>query len=328
MFTKRNLYALSILWNEIKKIKQEPVRDISKLCFLNTLLHVSKLKAENVRPMAVNNYWVPDDWIEENVWYRFNERYNLLKKGKEISLNRISPQSLDNLKIYNASALRLSMLKDNSVDYIFTDPPYGDSIQYSELSMIWNAWLGSMPSNIEEAVINPAQGKGVDEYGLLLETAFREMFRVLKTGRWVSVCFHNKQFKVWNAILRACKNAGFILVNAVPQEPISQSFTQAWSQYASKTDMIINLVKPYPEDINRLYEKFGKNGKIQLKDVINQIMEKRDSSNLSITALYDRVLVKIMRESFFSDNLVDHDSFSVYKIDEILSEYNIGRGEK
>jgi len=328
MFTRRNLYALSILWNEIKKVKQEPVRDLFKLCFLNTLLHVSKLKAENVRPMAVNNYWVPDDWIEENVWYRFNERYHLLRKGKEVSLGRITPESFDNLKVYNASALKLSMLKDNSVDYIFTDPPYGDSIQYSELSMIWNAWLGNMPSNTEEAVINPTQGKGVDEYGLLLETAFKEMFRVLKEGRWMSVCFHNKEFKVWNAILRACKNAGFILVNAVPQEPISQSFTQAWSRYASKTDMIINLIKPYSEDINRLYKRFGRNGKIQVSDIIKQIIKRKDSSKLSITDVYDRVLVKIMKESFFSDNLVGHESFSVYKIDEILSKCNIGRTKK
>jgi DNA modification methylase len=325
MFTKRNLYALSLLWNEIENIKEEDIRDLLKLCFLNTLLHVSKLKAENVRPMAVNNYWVPDDWIEENVWYRFNERYHLLQKGKEVALERIDSESFNNLEIHNTSALKLSMLKHNSVDYIFTDPPYGDSIQYSELSMIWNAWLENMPSNKDEAVINPTQSKGVDEYGLLLETTFKEMFRVLRKGRWLSVCFHNKEFKVWRAILQACKNAGFILVNAVPQEPISQSFTQAWSQYASKTDMIINLIKPYPEDIDRLHEKFGKNGKIEVNDIINRIMKRRDSSRLSITDLYDRILVKIMKESFFSNNLVGYEAFSVYKIDEILSKYKIGR---
>lgn len=325
MFTKRNLYALSILWNEIENIKENPIKDLFKLCFLNTILQVSKLKAENVRPMAVNNYWIPDDWIEENVWYRFNERYSLFKKGKEVALDRISPESFDNLEIYNNSSLKLSMLKDNSVDYVFTDPPYGDSIQYSELSMIWNAWLKERPSNRDEVVINSTQSKGVDEYALLLEAAFKEMFRVLKEGRWISVCFHNKEFKVWRAILHACRNVGFILVNAVPQEPISQSFTQAWSQYASKTDMIINLIKPYPEDIGKLCKKFGENEKIKITDIINRIIKKKDLSELSITDLYDRILIKIMRETFFSDNLVGHESFSIYKIDEILSKYISGR---
>jgi len=328
IFTKRNLYALSIIWNQIIKIKDEPIKDLMQLAFLNTLLHVSKLKAENVRPMAVNNYWVPDDWIEENVWFRFNERFNLLKKGKDISLKRISRESYNDLSILNASALNLSTLENNSVDYIFTDPPYGDSIQYSELSMIWNAWLGNMPSNKEEVVINPSQGKKVDHYGELLESAFNEMFRVLKHGRWMSVCFHNKEFKVWNAILRACRNSGFVLINAVPQEPISQSFNQAWSKYASKTDMIINLVKPFPEDKSLLYEKFGRNGKLKLNDVIDEVISKKDSSEIKITDLYDRVLMKIMRESFFSENALEQDAFSIYKIDELLSKYDMGRLRK
>jgi len=328
IFTTRNLHALAILWNHIMKVTDEPTRDLLKLSFSNSLLHVSKLKAENVRPMAVNNYWVPDDWIEENVWFRFNERFNLLRKGKGVAIKRINQESHRNLKVYNASALKLSMLSNNSVDYIFTDPPYGDSIQYTELSMIWNAWLGTMPSNKEEAVINPTQSKGVDEYGLLLEGSFKEMFRVLKYGRWISVCFHNKEFKVWNAILRACKNAGFVLVNAVPQEPISQSFNQSWSKYSTKTDMIINLIKPFPEDKSSLYEKFGRNGGIKMRDLINEVLEKKDSSALKITDLYDRVLMKIMRESFFSENFLDKDAFSIYKIDEILSEFNIRRLKK
>ncbi len=327
IFTKRNLYALSIIWDQILKIKDKSVKELMELAFLNTLLHASKLKAENVRPMAVNNYWVPDDWIEENVWFRFNERFNLLKRGKEISLKRISREAYKNLSVLNASALNLSTVESSSIDYIFTDPPYGDSIQYSELSMIWNAWLGNAPSNKEEAVINPAQGKNVDRYGELLEVAFKEMFRVLKQGRWMSVCFHNKEFKVWNAILRACRNAGFILVNSVPQEPISQSFNQAWSKYASKTDMIINLIKPFPEDRNSLYEKFGKNGKTKINDIIDEVMSKRASSEIKITDLYDRILTKIMRESFFSAGLLEKNTLSVYKIDEIVSKYGI-RGSR
>lgn len=324
IFTKRNLYALSLIWDQIIKIKNEPIKDLMKLAFINSLLHVSKLKAENVRPMAVNNYWVPDDWIEENVWFRFNERFKLLKNGKDISLKRISSNSYNDLNILNASALNLETLKNNSVDYIFTDPPYGDSIQYSELSMIWNAWLGDTPSNKEEAVINPSQGKKVNHYGELLESAFSEMFRVLKYGRWMSVCFHNKEFKVWNAILRACRNSGFVLVNAVPQEPISQSFNQAWSKYSTKTDMIINLVKPYPEDKASLFQKFGRNGGLSVNNVIEEEISKKGSSKIKITELYDRVLMKVMRESFFSDNTLEQNAFSIYKIDDILGKYDLG----
>lgn len=325
IFTKRNLYALSILWHSIAKIKDDSMKDLLKLSFLNTLLHVSKLKAENVRPMAVNNYWVPDDWIEENVWFRFCERFGLLKKGKEISLKRITKESHENLNVYNASALYLSMIENNSIDYIFTDPPYGDSIQYFELSMIWNAWLGRMPSNKEEAVINSAQKKNIEDYGSILEAAFKEMFRVLRYGKWISVCFHNKEFKIWNTILRACRNAGFILINAVPQEPISQSFNQSWAKYATKTDIIINLVKPYPEDISYLYEKYGRNGKVKVNDIIDEMISSKNISSVEITDLYNKIIIKVMRESFFSTNAMDQDTFSIYKIDKLLSKHAIGK---
>ena len=32
-------------------------------------------------------------------------------------------------------------LPDSSVDYVFTDPPFGSNIYYSEASHIWESWL-------------------------------------------------------------------------------------------------------------------------------------------------------------------------------------------
>ena len=81
IFTSRNLKALSWIFEGINQINDETIRGLLTLAFSNTLLHASKLTAENVRPMAVNSYWIPDDWIEENVWYRFSERVKLVERG-------------------------------------------------------------------------------------------------------------------------------------------------------------------------------------------------------------------------------------------------------
>ena len=57
-FLYRQEQALSILHYEIKKLKN-PIKNYFLLCFSNTLLHVSDLKSENVRPLrSVNNYWI------------------------------------------------------------------------------------------------------------------------------------------------------------------------------------------------------------------------------------------------------------------------------
>jgi len=44
-------------------------------------------------------------------------------------------------KISTQPATDLSTIPSNSIDYCFTDPPYGGSVQYLDLSTIWNAWL-------------------------------------------------------------------------------------------------------------------------------------------------------------------------------------------
>jgi len=83
MFSKRNLLALALLYNSIQDLSLDN-KKLLMLSFTNTLLHVSKLKAENVRPLSVNNFWVPDDFIEENVWWRFVERVKNVKMAKEV----------------------------------------------------------------------------------------------------------------------------------------------------------------------------------------------------------------------------------------------------
>ena len=60
----------------------------------------------------------------------------------------------------------------NSIDYIFTDPPYADKVQYGELNFVWEAWLGFDTSwHDEEIIVNEVRGKisrrlgGPDEAG-------------------------------------------------------------------------------------------------------------------------------------------------------------------
>ena len=55
-------------------------------------------------------------------------------------------------------------LPDESVDYVFTDPPFGGYIPYSEINQVNELWLGQTTQTEDEAIISPAQGKGVGEY--------------------------------------------------------------------------------------------------------------------------------------------------------------------
>jgi hypothetical protein len=129
-------------------------------------------------------------------------------------------------------------------DYIFTDPPFGGNLMYSELNFLWEAWLNVFTNNKPEAIENKVQGKGLPEYQRLMTECFREYYRVLKPGRWMTVEFHNSKNSVWNSIQEALQTAGFVIADVRTLDKKQGSFKQVTSANAVKQDLIISCYKP------------------------------------------------------------------------------------
>ena len=164
------------------------------------------------------------------MWNTFENRFKKVLRGKgqiveDLQGTRVvdgKARSTDSatLHLHTASATNLSMLDDSSIDYIFTDPPYGGAIQYIELGTLWTAWMDQEVDATQEITINPRQGKGAAEFESMIHEAFCEAHRVLKTGKWMHVTFHSKHFDIWSAILRAIVQAGFHLEHVLHQPPL------------------------------------------------------------------------------------------------------------
>ncbi|MBE2202335.1 MAG: hypothetical protein IAE79_27235 [Anaerolinea sp.] len=122
--------------------------------------------------------------------------------------------------LIQGSSTRLN-LPDNSVDHIVTDPPYFDSVQYSDLAAFFRVWLRQLlPENggwsyaADESAVEPTtNGSGAD-YTTILSGIFAECVRVLKkeNGRLIFT-YHHWNPKGWAALTLALKRAGFSLVN-------------------------------------------------------------------------------------------------------------------
>jgi len=130
------------------------------------------------------------------------------------------------------------------VDYIFTDPPFGSNLMYSELNFIWESWLKVLTNNKSEAIENEAQGKRLFEYQQLMTQCFEEYYRVLKPGHWMTVEFHNSKNSVWNSIQEALQRAGFVIADIRTLDKQQGSFKQVTSASAVKQDLIISAYKP------------------------------------------------------------------------------------
>lgn len=177
-----------------------------------------------------------------------NNVFNQLERKLDDLFTAFYYSSIDegNSNIYTSSATELT-LKNNSIDYIFTDPPFGANIMYSELNFIWEPWLKVITNKKDEAVENRTQNKAVLNYQDLMFRSFHEYYRVLKQGSWMTVEFSNTSAKIWNGIQTSIQKAGFIIANVSALDKQQGSFKAVNTVTAVKQDLVISCYKPSSE---------------------------------------------------------------------------------
>ena len=155
------------------------------------------------------------------------------------------------------SAVSLNQINENSIDFIFTDPPFGGNIMYSELNLIWESWLKVKTNNKTEAIENKVQGKTLLDYQNLMTSCFEEYYRILKPGKWMTVEFSNTSAKVWNGIQTALQRAGFVIANVAGLDKKQGSFKAVTTPTAVKQDLVISCYKPSIEFENKFKTQQG-----------------------------------------------------------------------
>jgi DNA modification methylase len=150
-------------------------------------------------------------------------------------------------------------LPDNSIDYIFVDPPFGGNLMYAALNFFWEQWLQVQTNSRREAVTNGTVQKGLAEYQELMLACFREYHRVLKPGRWMTVEFSNTQASIWNAIQTTLQEAGFVVASVAGLDKIQRGFKAITTPTAVKQDLVISAYKPN----GGLEERFVKRGETE-----------------------------------------------------------------
>lgn len=144
----------------------------------------------------------------------------------------------------------------SSVDYLFIDPPFGANIMYSELNFLSEAWCGIFTNTKSEAIENKTQNKDLDDYRKLMSDSFKEAYRILKPGRWMTVEFSNTLAAVWNSIQTSLQEAGFVVANVSALDKKQGSFNAVNNKTSVKQDLVISAYKPN----GGLEDRFAKAG--------------------------------------------------------------------
>jgi SAM-dependent methyltransferase len=236
-YTTRALHAMAWLW---QKAKEYPDPELSgKLLFTLTSLYQRVTLFSEFRfwggSSNTANYNVPFISNEQNVFRTFLRKANTISWYFESASPKRAP-----VDIRVASACDLKHIADKSVDYIFTDPPFGGNINYSEMNFLWESWLNDYTDTREEAIINSVLGKDEENYQLLLSRAFSECKRVLKERSWLTIVFHNSSQSVWAALERAVRDAGFSVLGSQTFDKTHGTFKQFVSDNAVGYDLVLH----------------------------------------------------------------------------------------
>ena len=143
---------------------------------------------------------------------------------------------------------RLAAIPSNSIDYIFTDPPYAEKVQYGELNFVWESWLDFDTTwHDEEIIVNEVRGKSGADWAALMKKAMAECFRVLKPGRWLSLCYHDTSEGTWALVQDIMAEVGFVLDktdSALFIDTGQKSYNQLTADKSTKRDLVLNFRKP------------------------------------------------------------------------------------
>ena len=308
LFSDKQKAQLGYLKYLIQKQSDDSIKKTLMLMFsglltkINLTYHQSSDRSEgrgNASAFAYYRYRLANRPVELDVMKYFEIRLRKVLDAKKDIKCYINEQTRDNLQIVKGSATDLHFIPSESIDYIYTDPPYGAKIAYLDLSAMWNAWLDldvTEEDYRQEAIEGGGHEKTKEEYNRLIAESIQEMYRVLKFDRWMSFVFAHKDPEFWHLIIDTAEKCGFEYVGAVPQKNGQSSFKKRQNPFTVLSgQLIINFKKVRsPKSIMKAH--LG----MEIAEVVMQTIEGVIANNdgATIEQINDELIIKGLELGF------------------------------
>ncbi len=312
LFTKRNLWALAAIRNAILS-HGEDQKDVLLFALNAITLNSSRMYRfrESLKGgFQQGTYYIPQDSQIINVFRAFTDKVEDLCRAADTT------PSQGNCIVSTQSACNMEAIPGNSIDYIFTDPPYSHTVQYGELNFIWEAWLGfDTHWHDDEIIVNDVRGKSEADWAAMMKQVMAECYRVLKPGRWLTLCFHAEE-SAWELVQDFMAEVGFIVDktdSALFIDTGQKSYNQLTADKSRLRDLVLNFrkPKPLPFKVSAIYgpedvEKLPKPDSIAtFSDFARQIVRDFLTSHPGTTK--DRIFDELVSRLVSSRSMEAHD---------------------
>jgi len=330
LFGRAQLITLAHLRSAIVKISNEQARELLLFAFSGILARATITYAIDPRHAGggdsaifrVFRYWIPKNPDYRDVWELFSIRARLVANAKKKSNALLGDFVAEDetFSVYCDSAENLLKYVDkDTVDYIYTDPPYSAHIAYLDLGTIWHSWLGLEVTDemrAREAIEAGDQQFDEKHYLEVLQKSFEQMFYALKDEAWLSLVFHHKETNLWYSIRDMLRYIGFNYVNTVAQPLSKRTFKKIKNPLRVLGEsLIVNFQKSATRKISQPMS-------LPMANIIKNVAERVIYRGGGATT--EEILREVVPDLFDNDLFFDAASKSIGDILAILeSDFNL-----
>ena len=308
LFTYRNLRAVAAFM-------QAAGGDEDLRAIITSGMFAVSRKAQH---LAGGGGYIPGNWAlppmskQRNCLESLRKVFGRILTAKKTLAMRLQSQDAC---ISTQSATSMGQIPPESVDYIFTDPPYGGAVQYGELNFVWESWLGlNTEWHDEEIIVNHTRNKSLINWAEMMLLAMAECYRVLKPGRGLSLCWHDASAATWRHLQDIMARVGFTVEEsdrALSIDTGSNTYNQRVTDKVVKRDLVLNFRKPRPGESGRAPTPVNKNTPpfhVRAGSIISEYLKAHPGS--SKDRIYDHFMCKLIK----TGRMEDHD------FDKLLSQ--------
>ena len=299
LFTKRNLWALAKMLSEINSISRTDLRIIFTWAVLKCSI-MMRFCEDGIGRITSGSYYIPQIRRDSNVLNYFEEAIGDVIRHHQEKILELHNKNL-NVCISTQDSKIIKEINDNSIDYIFTDPSYSDKVQYGEMNFIWESWLNfDTRWHKDEIIVNDIQGKSKVEWAAMMLQAMKECYRVLKPGRWISLCYHDTSEGTWALLQDLMAEAGFIVddnLSALFIDTSQKTMNQILADKVNRRDLVINFRKPRAGEVTGTLIITGEEDSTTFSQKVTAII--RDylivHPGMTKDRIYDEVVSRMVR---------------------------------
>lgn len=332
LFTSRQLAGLAEIKRAIDSERDASVRNplllawsasVAKLnrTFLSAKGRAASRGGSSI--FSIYRYKLAQDVVELPIWETFHGRFkNVLAAKKEVLQARrfvnddgSNDEAEFRVMAYDAASLD-AVLEPGTVDYIFTDPPYGGFISYLDLSVMWNHWLGlpvSLADRKRETIVGGELGLTDEHYKCSLAQSIRACLKLLKPDRWFSIVFQHWDLGYFETILETATENGAELRAAV-----TQTGDVIWSMHKKKNsasvlggEMLLTFYKPIAQKKDHQSEKSPSNttAEVVLERILDHLIPK-NATEFTHEFLFNRLIIELWKRKALGCLKLDREVFA------------------